>query len=102
MSDDPAGINAPRLQPWLARRRAGISYWRVRLRSAPMLGFALFGQWDERSAFFRWRWRAKAAAWRHRLSAPKDVLTEAIIELYLPGANVVDLDMRRASRKHGG
>ena len=91
MSAGPAPLRAR------SERRPSAQYadgacWRVRLRSAPMLAFALLGQWNERSEFFRWRWRAKAAAWRHRLSAPRDVLTEASIEPYVPGSNIVRLD----------
>lgn len=64
-------------------------YWRVTLRSAPMLGFALLGQWREQIRIFRWKWVAKTAARHHKLTAGKDVLTDSVIEPYVPGSNVV-------------
>lgn len=64
-------------------------YWRLTLRSAPMLGFALLGQWHEQIRIFRWKWVANTAARHHKLTAGKDVLTDSIIERYIPGSNVV-------------
>jgi len=85
-TDDPAGEKPRR-------------YWRLTLRSAPMLGFALLGQWQEQTRIFRWKWLARTAARRHKRAAARDVLTEAAIEPYVPGANIVTLPPPRPAKK---
>ena len=70
--------------------------WRVTLRSAPLLGFLLFGKWNERVRIFRWKWLAEAEARRHKIMAGKDMLTETRIEPYVAGANVFPLPSRSA------
>ena len=67
------------------------------LRSAPLLGFLLFGKWNERVRIFKWKWLAEAEARRHKMMAGKDILTEARIEPYVAGANVVPLPSRPAT-----
>lgn len=80
-------------------------YWRLTLRSAPVLGFALLGQWREQIRIFRWKWLAKGVARRHKFTAGKDILTDALIERYVPGANVITVNSARRSarenRKNG-
>jgi len=68
--------------------------WRVTLRWAPLLGFLLFGKWNERVRIFRWKWLAEAEARRHIIMAGKDMLTETRIEPYVAGANVFPLPSR--------
>lgn len=70
---------------------AGGRYWKLTLRSAPLLGFVLFGRWQEKTRFFRWKWLAKIHARRHELVAGGDTLTQTEIEPYCPGSNVVPL-----------
>jgi hypothetical protein len=71
----------------------------VTLRSAPLLGFVLFGKWDERVRIFRWRWLAEAEARRHMLMARKDLLTDTRVEAYVAGANIVPLPSRSTSAR---
>lgn len=67
------------------------SLWKVRLRSAPLLEFALLGRWHEEVRLFRWKWLARSVARHHRRRAPSGVLTEESVEPYIPGANVISL-----------
>ena len=67
------------------------THWKTTLRSAPVLGYVLLGQWHEEVRIFRWKWQAKAAAVLHKLTAARDVLTAVSIEPYLPGANILHL-----------
>lgn len=71
-------------------------YWRVTLRSAPLLSAVLLDRWDQEVRIFRWKFLAKAAARRHRLVV-RNFVTEAIVEAYRPGSNIVDLEARRPS-----
>jgi hypothetical protein len=64
-----------------------------------MLGFALLGQWQEQTRIFRWKWLARTAARRHKRAAARDVLTETVIEPYVPGANIVTLPPPRPATK---
>jgi len=69
--------------------------WRVRLRSAHLLGAVLLGQWHEETRIFRWRWLAQAAARMHKFRVARGVLRDADIEPYCPGRNLVSLDAHR-------
>jgi hypothetical protein len=79
----------------LRRPGAHHRYWKATLRSAPVLGFILLGKWHEEVRIFRWKWLAKAAALRHRFRTARDTLTEAIVEPYRPGDNVIPIGASR-------
>ena len=65
--------------------------WKVTLRSAPLFDFVLLEQWHEEIRVLRWEWLAKAVAGRHRRRRG-GLVTEAIVESYVPGHNVVPFD----------
>jgi len=89
---------ASRLRP--RGTAADQALWRVRLRSAQPLAFALLGQWDERIRIVRWKWLAKIVAYRHDHAAGRRLLTGSIVEPYVSGSNVVALK-RPGSRGAG-
>jgi hypothetical protein len=64
-------------------------YWRATLKSAPLLELVLLGQWNEQIRLFRWKWLAETAAWRHRRCRMSGLVTEAVVEAYRPGANII-------------
>jgi hypothetical protein len=69
--------------------RERIRHWKVTFRSAPLLSYVLFEQWQEEIRIFRWKWLAAVAARLHNLTVRKDFLANATVESYLPGANVI-------------
>jgi hypothetical protein len=77
-------------------------YWKATLRSAPMLGFVLFGKWHEEVRIFRWKWLAKAAARRHGLWAGRDILTQSVVEPYRPGGNIIRFGAHRRADEAAG
>src|SRR6476469_5004374 len=76
---------------FLRRSSQGRTYWKATLRSAPPLAFILLGQWHQRTRIFRWKWLAVAVAHHHKLRSGNKLMTETVIEQYLPGANIVRL-----------
>jgi hypothetical protein len=76
------------------RFRSRDRYWRVTLRSAPLISAVLLDRWDQKVRIFRWKFLARAVAYRHRLVV-RNFVTEAIVEAYRPGGNIVDLGARR-------
>lgn len=91
-----AGPRAKRAPAGAVRRPGGHRrYWKATLRSAPVLGFILLGKWHEEVRIFRWKWLAKAAARRHEFWTARDTLTEAIVEPYRPGDNIVPIGASR-------
>jgi hypothetical protein len=79
-----------RLLP-LTRHLYAPRYWKATLRSAPLLAFVLLGQWHQEIRIFRWKWLANAAARRHRRATTNGRITDAIVEPYWPGDNVISL-----------
>ncbi|GAA3894401.1 hypothetical protein GCM10022276_11950 [Sphingomonas limnosediminicola] len=67
----------------------GRSYWKVTLRSAPLLECIVLEKWHEEIRVFRWKWQANAAVRRHRRMASNNLVATAMIESYLPGSNIV-------------
>ena len=63
--------------------------WKARLRSASLLDVLLRNHWDENVRVFRWKWQAEAAARRHRRAASGSLITDAVVEEYTPGTNVL-------------
>ena len=62
-------------------------YWRVTLRSAPLISAVLLDRWEQEVRIFHWKFLAKAAAYRHCLVV-RNLVKESIVEAYRPGSNI--------------
>jgi hypothetical protein len=66
-------------------------YWKVTLRSGPLLEFVLLGKCYEEFRVFRWKWLALAVAHRHHRRVASGCVTTAHVEPYVPGTNVIPM-----------
>ena len=87
MRVDPAYPNRVKRIVFPSRPRP---YWRATLRSAALVELVLLDRWHQEVRVFRWRFLARAAAFRYRRSARGRIM-QCRIEPYRPGDNIVAL-----------
>ena len=65
--------------------------WKTTFQFSTMLDLVLLDDCEEQTEIYRWRWQAERAARRHRQAQVDGVVTDAFVEIYWPGSNVVPL-----------
>jgi len=90
-------MTVPKLSSNRATKSRQRIYWKATLRSAPPLAFILLGEWHQQIRIFRWKWLATAAARLHKRRWRRELLKEAVVEPYSPGANVIPFNVSPTS-----